>query len=146
MKNVVKFCILPVLLLMVCGNLKAQWSINLIEYDVSGGKGSSAGNPILIESAGHLAYLANRVANVANYSQNMFFEQTQDINLNVNAWDVPIGISAARPFQGTFDGKGCKILNIGAIASGETYRGLFGRTSGAVINNVIMALRKRLKS
>ena len=55
--------------------------------------------------------------------------------VNVTEPFVPIGI--ANPFNGTFFGNGYKIKNLN-IESDEIAAGLFGRTSNAELNNIVL--------
>ena len=58
---------------------------------------------------------------------------TADIDMSgVTGWE-PIGTSSL-PYEGTFDGQGHAIENL-TINTGNSYSGLFGKTSGAIIKN-----------
>ena len=59
-----------------------------------------------------------------------------DIDLSAHYW-TPIGINTSNYFKGTFDGDGHTISNL-TIDANDSYVGLFGSTSGAVIKNVTL--------
>lgn len=91
--------------------------------------GDSESNPILIENAEQLAYLAEQV-NAGNSYLGKYFKQTTDINLIRRPW-TPIG-GQNKNFSGNFDGNGKNIYGLKVNASAG-YGGLFGNvTSGGV--------------
>ena len=127
------------LLALMSGNVKGQWSANRATSFESG-SGSEL-DPWIIKTPGQLAYLAWQVNQTANYSNGRYFKLAQNISLSGNNWDLPIGNSATRTFQGTFDGAGFVIsyLRMERVLSDDgSYWGLFGRTNGATIQNLTM--------
>lgn len=100
------------------------------------GDGSSAEAAILIENAGQLAHLAKLVNDGDCYSDGMFFELTDDIDLGLYEW-IPIGYLGSgsddpaydgkRSFRGYFDGNGKNISNLKITSDLEkSGLGLFG--------------------
>jgi len=111
--------------------------------DMSGGKGDTESNPILISSEGELAFLAFAVREQANSFAGKYFKLTKNLDLKDHYWK-PIGMQNvnsiySRHFQGYFDGGGFTIYNaIIQRASGES-KGLFGYiTGGASIEKVFL--------
>ena len=106
------------------------------ETDGSKTLGDSEAEPILIESAAQLAYLAQQV-NAGTPYQGKYFKLTKDIALADKPW-TPIGGYAyvgsweERPFEGNFDGGNHTIYGLKVVAEkdGENnpYKrsGLFG--------------------
>ena len=134
------------LLVMMSGNVKAQtfWSNNRESFNDTSPVGNTEGTPIVIGNAKQLAELAYRVRNGSNYS-GRYIRVTKGIKIDLEAhfWDIPIGTSSARPFQGKFDGNGCTIQNVymgvknTVLGSVGNCYGLFGYTeTGAEIKNV----------
>ena len=141
-----KYILVIFLLALTCGNLEAQtfWSNNRVTFVDTSPVGNTETNPIIIGNAGQLAELAWRVRNGNTYS-GRYIRVTKGIAIDLVAhfWDIPIGTSSTRPFQGKFDGNGCTIQNVymGVLNTilgsvGNCY-GLFGYTeTGAEIKNV----------
>lgn len=81
---------------------------------VEEGRGD-ADNPFLIESAAHLAYLADQVFYGNNLYAGKYFRLTTDIDLNEHEW-LPIGYHFTNAinshFKGSFDGDAHKIYNL----------------------------------
>ncbi len=106
-----------------------NWKDYAVAFDESGNKGASKNNPIMIESAGHLAYLATRVNSGNNYA-GKHFRLSADINLDTREW-TPIGQFGkdrndnSRLFCGYFYGEGHKAENV-TVTKGTDYQGLFG--------------------
>ena len=103
------------------------------------GDGTEA-NPCEISTAEQLFALAAAVNTIANVSQGKYYKLVNDIDLSDytagEGW-IPIGKNNdGYHFRGNFDGNGKVISNLTII--GENYQGLFGRTSGATIKNVII--------
>lgn len=99
----------------------------------AGGDGSSA-NPYLVSNAGELF-------TVRLYLEG-HFRQTQDIDLYGTTWYYgagwqPIG-SLSDPFTGNFDGDHHTIQNLRIYRPQENYIGLFGITSQATLENMVM--------
>jgi hypothetical protein len=113
-------------------------------FSTAGGAGSSASNPVLIQSAAQLAYLAQETnkgtAGGGSDYAGVYFKMTTDIDLNNNEW-TPIGwhstLSNNRHFKGNFDGYGHEISNIkvSTTKSGTT-SGLFGAINSGYIKNI----------
>jgi hypothetical protein len=109
----------------VAGN----WWNHLDPFDETGNKGSSENNPIIINSAEQLAYLAVQVSKGNNYA-GVYFRLTADIDLGMHEW-MPIGGFGAdyqdltARFCGLFYGDGHKVKNL-TIMRGIEYLGLFG--------------------
>ena len=69
----------------------------------------SKGMPYLIESAEHLAYLAQSVnANTTTHYDSVYFKLTTNINLRGFPW-IPIGNENNKYFSGYFDGNNYSI-------------------------------------
>ena len=105
--------------------------------DFSGGDGTES-SPWLISTAADLDFIREKLDTGNVY----FFEQTQDIDLagyGTGNW-IPIG--GEKPgifFNGNYDGKGFKILNLSINRPGSNNVGLFGRV-GPNDNNKIQAV------
>lgn len=93
--------------------------------------------PYIIDTAGKLAYLAQRVNEGNSVYQSAYYSLTEDLDLNGHNW-VPIGngsfVSAI--FQGCFDGNGHKIIGINVDITSGSFAGLFGAINGAKIKNL----------
>jgi len=97
----------------------------------AGGVGSTA-NPYLVEDAKDLDAVRNNLS--ASY------KLIKDIDLGVSPYNVdpgwiPIGDSGS-PFEMFFNGDGHIISNLFINASNKANIGLFGCTSGGIINNI----------
>ena len=88
---------------------------------------------------------AEELNNVRHYlgttNKNVYFKQTQDINLNVTPWNtgegwVPIGVNTDSRFNGKYDGDNKIISGIRINRPAEDYQGLFGTVGyeGTLIN------------
>ncbi len=117
-----------------------KWSDFAVAFDETRGKGSSEANPILIEKAEHLAYLAKQVNEGKNYV-NKHFQLVSNIDLNTREW-TPIGLFGedysdhSKRFCGYFHGNGHMVENL-TILKGGDYQGLFGACgSGAYIEKL----------
>lgn len=102
-------------------------------YLYDGGDGSQA-NPFQIRTPEQLDFIG-----LQNWHWDQHFILTADIDLT--GTDLhPIGISAAKPFEGSFDGNGFTLSNFSRAASADlTYASLFGQVNGAT--TVIKDLR-----
>jgi hypothetical protein len=116
-------------------------------FSTAGGAGSSASNPILIQSAAQLAYLAQETnkgaAGGGSDYTGVYFKMTTDIDLNNNEW-TPIGWHSTntnnRHFKGNFDGYGHSITNLKiSTAKSGTTAGLFGAINSGYIKNLAIS-------
>jgi hypothetical protein len=98
-----------------------------------GGGDGTAGTPYLISNETQLHYFSSEIngTNSANYI-GKYFKLTANLS-GINTF-IPIGNSAAKSFQGHFDGDGHTISNLGYNSA--PYIGLFGYISNATIENV----------
>jgi len=95
-------------------------------------------DPYLIESPAQLAFLSEMVAGgVADYS-GVCFLQTADFSMSGTAHlFTPVGVDAARPFRGSYDGGGHSLSSLKLVVSnGHAEGALFGFTDGASISNL----------
>ena len=88
-----------------------------------------------ISTAQELRALARAVNVEGNNFAGKTIRLEADIDLELQEW-IPIGTDIS--FAGTFDGNGHCIENL-CITSGNDYVGLFGRLSGATVENVGIA-------
>lgn len=96
------------------------------------GSGSPS-DPYIIETATHALDFAKLVNAGATDACAVLAE---DINLKSRSW-TPIG-TTAKPYEGTFDGAGHRILNM-KLSNSKTYQGFFGVvTDGACIHHLII--------
>ncbi len=125
-------------------NYSQTWD-GTVAAGFAGGDGTKV-NPYIIETADQLAKLANDV-NGGNSYEGCYFVQRISIRLNdttfedwlhrlsvVNRW-IPIGIDSKHVFKGNYDGGGFSVNGI-YIDGTSGVAGLFGYTSGGVIQNV----------
>ncbi len=141
---------LPMVVLAADG---AIWDGTAYTFDTTGGVGDTEAAPIIIDTAGKLAYLAQQV-NLGTDYDGKYFRLTEDLNLNGSAhqW-VPIGsftnTTDNKPFKGIFDGNGKTISNLTIFNEIKSYQGLFGYVIGdatsttaatkGIIKNLTMA-------
>lgn len=85
-----------------------------------------------ISTGDELAWFANHI-NIGNYSKNAVL--VKDIDLGDYPWTPIGGTSAAKAFQGKFDGAGHCVSGI-YINATTTYNGLFGYINNATISNL----------
>lgn len=115
-----------------------NWTDNLT-VQPEGYTEDDSGN-VTISTAEGLAWLAVLVNGLNGQDATDFSGKTitleGDIDLSAHYW-TPIGISTSNYFKGTFDGDGHTISNL-TIDANDSYVGLFGSTSGAVIKNVTL--------
>jgi uncharacterized protein (TIGR02145 family) len=94
-------------------------------------------NPYEIADASQLAALAAALNNSSEATRNAHsdkhYKLTANITLSGN-W-MPIGVSAARPFRGVFDGNG-KVISGLTINAESNFQGLFGYIIGGVVKNL----------
>lgn len=95
-------------------------------------------DPYLIESPNQLAFLSEMVsAGISDYS-GKYFKQTQDFDMKSLVLE-PIGISAAFPFKGNYNGNNKSISNLQISGNNSNQHiALFGYVSGSTIENVIV--------
>ena len=112
------------------------WSGQLADSFTTGE--GTEGNPYQINTAEELAFMASKAnAGDTNYAS-AYYKLTADIVLNEsldgtsNEWTA-IGTDAT-PFTGTFDGDGHTVSGIVINKSGEDYQGLFGYSTGTIMN------------
>ena len=150
-----RISLIIILFAIVCGNLKAtDWSFFADTEFVASGDGTPA-RPYIISKPEQLAGLAVLLASEKYYADfyNKNYQLSADIDLDITPdgysghWDIPIGGSRlyneglSMPFQGTFDGDGFRITNMRVslyFDNSYDFCGLFGRTEGAAIRNVII--------
>lgn len=115
-----------------------NWTDNLT-VQPAGYTEDDSGN-VTISTAEGLAWLAVLVNGLNRQDATDFSGKTitleGDIDLSDHYW-TPIGDSTSHYFKGTFDGDGHTISNL-TIDANDSYVGLFGSTSGAVIKNVTL--------
>ncbi len=95
----------------------------LVPIDTTSNTGDSEADAYKIGSQGQLAWLASKVNGGEAYG-GKYFELTGDIDLGGKEW-TPIGKGMTSTFDGNFDGKNHKILNLKCNSDGELV-GLFG--------------------
>ncbi len=106
------------------------------------GSGTS-GDPYQIATLENLLWITASDVEVPSPNQAArwaaYYIQTADIDASgATPAITPIGISAASPFSGNYDGKGFTISNL-TINGGTTgFQGLFGYTSSATIQNLVL--------
>ena len=88
-----------------------------------------------IESVDDLTDFTKVVNSGTNYYGTTVF---LDTDLSLSGQTVqPIGSSSSYPFRGVFDGQGHAISNL-AMTSSSYYTGLFGRSTGLTVRNVVL--------
>ncbi|HOF15527.1 MAG TPA: T9SS type A sorting domain-containing protein [Bacteroidales bacterium] len=101
----------------------------------------SKGMPYLIESAEHLAYLAQSVnANTTTHYDSVYFKLTTNINLRGFPW-TPIGNANTKYFSGYFDGNNYSIdsLSVNITATATSFAGLFGVLNHARVHHLTLS-------
>ena len=137
-------CSMAAIVTVLEDNYSQTWD-GTASANFAGGDGTKL-NPYIIETPSQLAKLANDV-NAGTSYEGCYFVQKISIRLNdttfedwnqrlsvINHW-TPIGASSTTPFKGNYDGAGFSINGI-YIDSNIKAAGLFGYTSGGVIQNV----------
>lgn len=131
-----------------------SWIADESYYDTNWKGQGTEGEPYLIEDAADLAGLAYAVysgtATVVDgnfYYQNIYFKQTNHIDLSAHWWQ-PIGTYWDRNganlyhyFAGNYNGDNFTISGIftpSGIGNAYSNQGLFGYTSGAKLENIII--------
>lgn len=106
--------------------------------DVAASFGGGAGkkdDPFLIANGEQLALLAADV-NGGNAYGSTYFKLTADIDLGGKDWTPIGGGTAAKTFQGIFDGDDHTIRNLSVTGTGKVNFGFFGQISNATIQNL----------
>lgn len=146
---------LPILVFfcLICGMVHAEntpWNgvVATTIINEGGNNGQDDQHPILIATAGELAYLAKqtnsggeeleltnggKITGSKNF-QNLYFQLTEDIDLGGQTW-TPIGKDNSNSFQGTLDGNNKIISNLANINESD-YAGLFGFIENSSIQNL----------
>ena len=88
-----------------------------------------------ITNGDDLRHLSSAVYATGDISVGKTFRQTADINLSSGGDFFPIGF--AKAFNGTYDGKGHKIIGLRVNEKYGEY-GLFGSVIGATVRNVVL--------
>ncbi len=133
-----------ILIFLLSGTLKSNHNPETIRWqpqvdditatvDFDGGSGE-AEDPYLVRTAEQLNQIRNHPG--------AYFKQIANIDLDLTPWNEgegwePIG-DAETPFSGNYAGDGHRISNLFIDRPEETYVGLFGNTSGAVIKNLML--------
>lgn len=116
-------------------------------FSTAGGAGSSASNPVLIQSAAQLAYLAQETnkgtAGGGSDYTGVYFKLMTDIDLNNKEW-TPIGwhntTALNKHFKGNLDGYGHSINNLKiSTAKSGTTSGLFGAINSGYVKNLAIS-------
>lgn len=138
---------------LICGMVHAEntpWNgvVATTIINEGGNNGQDDQHPILIATAGELAYLAKqtnsggeeleltnggKITGSKNF-QNLYFQLTEDIDLGEQTW-TPIGKDNSNSFQGTLDGNNKIISNLANINESD-YAGLFGFIENSSIQNL----------
>lgn len=94
-------------------------------------------NPYIISTSTDLSHLAFNVNNGQEYSNTTYFKMQNSIDLSGVTY-TPIG-NSTYAFRGVFDGNNYSITNLSINSPASTkYVGLFARTYGATIKNLIV--------
>lgn len=138
---------------LICGMVHAEntpWNgvVATTIINEGGNNGQDDQHPILIATAGELAYLAKqtnsggeeleltnggKITGSKNF-QNLYFQLTEDIDLGGQTW-TPIGKDNSNSFQGTLDGNNKIISNLANINESD-YAGLFGLIKNGSVQNL----------
>ena len=114
------------------------FQINLTKANANTWDGSTMTEPkaeadvYQISTGDELAWFANHI-NTGNYSKNAVL--VKDIDLGDYPWTPIGGTTAAKSFQGKFDGAGHSVSGI-FINATTTHNGLFGYINNATISNL----------
>lgn len=105
-----------------------------IENDYFDGKGTLE-SPYQIKSEVQLKQLSELLNNDSTSSKyvDAYYVQMSDINISEDF--ISIGRNESMPFQGTYDGNYCSIINL-SINSNNQYNGLFGYVKSGEIKNL----------
>ena len=144
---------------LICGMVHAEntpWDgvVATTIINEGGNNGQDTNHPILIATAGELAYLAQqtnsggeeleltnggKITGSKNF-QNLYFQLTEDIDLGEQTW-TPIGKDNSNSFQGTLDGNNKIISNLAKINESD-YAGLFGLIKNGSVQNLQIEIPK----
>lgn len=144
---------------LICGMVHAEntpWNVVVATTIINegGNNGQDDQHPILIATAGELAYLAKqtnsggeeleltnggKITGSKNF-QNLYFQLTEDIDLGGQTW-TPIGKDNSNSFQGTLDGNNKIISNLAKINESD-YAGLFGLIKNGSVQNLQIEIPK----
>lgn len=138
---------------IICGMVHAEntpWDgvVATTIINEGGNNGQDTDHPILIATAGELAYLAQQTNSggeelkltngdeISGYThfQDLYFQLTEDIDLGEQTW-TPIGKDNSNSFQGTLDGNNKIISNLAKINESD-YAGLFGLIKNGSVQNL----------
>lgn len=138
---------------LICGMVHAEntpWDgvVATTIINEGGNNGQDTDHPILITTAGELAYLAQQTNSggeelkltngdeISGYThfQDLYFQLTEDIDLGGQTW-TPIGKDNSNSFQGTLDGNNKIISNLANINESD-YAGLFGLIKNGSVQNL----------
>lgn len=111
-----------------------QWDGTIASSYYSAGSGSKD-NPYVITTCSQVARLAQEV-NSGNAFEGKYFTIVANLDFASQPF-TPIG-DENHPFSGNLDGGGKKL--VGISEKGSSYLGLFGRTSGASINDLYIRI------
>lgn len=144
---------------LICGMVHAEntpWDgvVATTIINEGGNNGQDTDHPILIATAGELAYLAQQTNSggeelkltngdeISGYThfQDLYFQLTEDIDLGEQTW-TPIGKDNSNSFQGTLDGNNKIISNLANINESD-YAGLFGFIENSSIQNLQIEITK----
>ena len=138
---------------LICGMVHAEntpWDGGIATTIINEGSndGQDTDHPILIATAGELAYLAQQtnaggeeltlkngesISGKTNF-KGVYFKLTDDMDLGEQTW-TPIGKDNSNSFQGTLDGDNKTISNLANITNTD-YAGLFGFIENSSIQNL----------
>ena len=124
----------------ICIRAVKNVTVSKISLNYSCNRGEEKGENLKIDSASMLERFKTTV-NWGNSYEGQTVELTADLDMTTLVKDnaqmplVPIGEANAKPFKGTFEGHNHTISNL-LIASGASYRGLFGNAVDATIRNL----------
>lgn len=146
---------------LICGMVHAEntpWEGGIATTIINegGNNGQDTDHPILIATAGELAYLAQQTNSggeelkltngdeISEYTnfQGLYFQLTEDIDLNNKEW-LLIGSSADVAFKGNFDGNNKTISNLYINTSTYDYAGVFGYIDNSTIQNLHVTISEQ---
>ena len=135
----INFLLILFLLTLFCGNIKADpkgnWSENTQPFTEGSG---TEQYPYIIYTPEQLAYMAVAINIYHTTYANSYYKLGANIDLGEHIWNIPIGTSDTKPFQGNFNGQNFKILNLISYYTGYSVYGLFGQTNDASIKNLVI--------
>lgn len=131
--------ILALLVILSCATVftfgtSAAWD-GSVSVDFAGGNGTEK-EPFEIASAQDLALLAKKVNEEGNSFEGVYFKMTADIDLGGTPWtSIGTAVESVNVFMGHFDGSGYTVSGL-TMEETTNNTGLFGRISGAVVENL----------